>query len=155
FTALVLTAKDRGLRVIIDLVINHTSDQHPWFREARSRPDSTYRDFYVWQDEPGEQPDSEPVFPDAEDSIWSWDQEAGQWYLHHFYSHQPDLNFANPAVRRELAKVAAFWLQLGVDGFRVDAVPFLLEAGGIDGAEDLEPHEELADLRAFIGRRHG
>jgi glycosidase len=119
FVALVRTAKDRGLRVIVDLVINHTSDQHPWFQESRSDPDSPYRDFYVWRDEPAEEPVAKPVFPDAEDSIWTHDEEAGQWYLHHFYSHQPDLNIANPAVRRDIAKVAGFWLELGVDGFRL------------------------------------
>ena len=153
FVAFVRTAKDRGLRVIIDLVINHTSDQHPWFQDARSSPESAFRDFYVWRDEPAEEPESEPVFPDAEDSIWSWDEKAGQFYLHHFYSHQPDLNIANPEVRSELAKIAGFWLELGVDGFRVDAVPFLLETGGIPGAEELDPHDMLRDLRSFVGRR--
>lgn len=155
FVAMVRTAKDRGLRVIIDLVINHTSDQHPWFRAARSDRDSVYRDFYVWSDEPPDEPDAEPVFPDAEDSIWSWDDEAGQWYLHHFYAHQPDLNIGNPEVREEMAKAAGFWLELGVDGFRVDAVPFLLETGGIPGAEGLDPHQMLGDLRRFIERRRG
>jgi trehalose synthase len=153
FVAFVRTAKDRGLRVIIDLVINHTSDQHPWFQASRSNPESPFRDFYVWRDEPAEEPDAEPVFPDAEDSIWSWDEAAGQFYLHHFYAHQPDLNIANPEVRNELAKIAGFWLELGVDGFRVDAVPFLLETGGIPGAEDLDPHDMLRDLRLFVGRR--
>jgi trehalose synthase len=155
FVAFVRTAKDRGLRVVIDLVVNHTSDRHPWFREARSGPESRYRDFYVWRDEPAEEPKAEPVFPDAEDSIWSWDEKAGQWYLHHFYSHQPDLNIANPAVREEIAKLAGFWLELGVDGFRIDAVPFLFETGGIAGDVDLDPHELLKDLRSFIARRRG
>jgi hypothetical protein len=95
------------------------------------------------------------VFPDAEDSIWTWDDEkAGQYYLHHFYSHQPDLNIANPAVRDEIAKIAGFWLELGVDGFRVDAVPFLLETGGIDGSRP-RPARLPADLRSFIARRKG
>lgn len=153
FVAFVRTAKDRGLRVIIDLVINHTSDQHPWFQDARANPESPYRNFYVWRDEPAENPADEPVFPDAEDSIWSWDEKAGQFYLHHFYAHQPDLNIANPEVRHELAKIAGFWLELGVDGFRVDAVPFLLETGGIPGADELDPHDMLRDLRMFVGRR--
>ena len=155
FAVLVRAARDRGLRVVVDLVINHTSDQHPWFQAARSDPDSKYRDYYVWRDEPQDEPDAEPVFPDAEDSVWTYDDEAEKWYLHHFYSHQPDLNIANPEVREELAKVAGFWLELGVDGFRVDAVPFLLETGGIPGAEDLDPHHMLRDLRAFITRRRG
>jgi trehalose synthase len=151
---LVRTAKDRGMRIIIDLVVNHTSDRHPWFRKARSSPSSPYRDFYVWQDEPPDEPDAEVVFPDAEDSIWSWDDKAGQWYLHHFYSHQPDLNIGNRTVRDEIAKIAGFWLELGVDGFRIDAVPYLIETGGIEGA-DLDPHGFLKDFRAFISRRRG
>jgi trehalose synthase len=155
FVAMIRTAKDRGLRVIIDLVVNHTSDQHPWFQESRSRPDSKYRDYYVWREEPAEAPASEPVFPDAEDDIWSYDPVAQQWYLHHFYSHQPDVNFANPDVREEIAKIAGFWLELGVDGFRVDAVPFLLETGGIEGGGGLDAHAALRDLRAFIARRKG
>ena len=155
FVVFVRTAKDRGLRVLIDLVVNHTSDQHPWFRAARESRESPYRDYYVWRDQPSEEPDAKVVFPDAEDSIWTFDEVAGQHYLHHFYSHQPDLNIASPAVREEIAKIAGFWLQLGVDGFRVDAVPFLLETGGIPGEVDLDPHGLLKDLRAFISRRRG
>ncbi|MCM6763651.1 alpha-amylase family protein [Rathayibacter sp. ZW T2_19] len=142
------TAHDRGLRVIIDLVVNHTSDQHPWFRAARSSPDSPYRDYYVWRDEPPtDQPEN--VFPDVEDGVWSLDEEAGQYYLHNFYRHQPDLNTDNPAVRDEIAKLVGFWLQLGVDGFRVDAVPFLIEPGAHD------EHEWLRLLRRFVSRRSG
>jgi trehalose synthase len=155
FVALVRTAKDRGMRVIIDLVVNHTSDRHPWFRDARRSRESPFRDHFVWRDEPPEDAHAEPVFPDAEESVWSFDEEAGQWFLHHFYSHQPDLNIANPAVREEVSKIAGFWLQLGVDGFRVDAVPFLLEQGGIGADVDLDPHEFLRDLRAFVSRRQG
>jgi maltose alpha-D-glucosyltransferase/alpha-amylase len=152
--ALIRTAKDRGMRIIIDLVVNHTSDRHPWFRSARSSPDSPFRDWYVWQDEPSDKPATGVVFPDAEDSIWSWDEKAGQWYLHHFYAHQPDLNIGNRAVRDEIAKIAGFWLELGVDGFRIDAVPYLIETGGIDGV-DLDPHGFLKDFRSFISRRRG
>jgi trehalose synthase len=155
FVAFVRTARDRGIRVVIDLVVNHTSDQHPWFQEARQDPESRFRDYYVWRDKPADEPDAEPVFPDAEDSIWSYDQKAGQYYLHHFYSHQPDVNIANPAVREEIARLAGFWLELGVDGFRVDAVPYLFETGGISGDVDLDPHEMLKDLRAFLSRRKG
>jgi trehalose synthase len=155
FVALVRTAKDRGLRVIIDLVVNHTSDRHPWFRAARASRSSEFRDFYVWADEPAAEPKAEVVFPDAEDGIWSYDDKAGQYYLHHFYSHQPDLNIGNPRVRQEIAKVVGFWLELGVDGFRVDAVPFLLETGGISGDVTLDPHDFLRDLRSFIARRRG
>ena len=155
--AFIRTAKDRGMRVIVDLVVNHTSDQHPWFRSARRSTDSPHRDWYVWADEPPAEPKAEVVFPDAEDSIWTLDEKTGQWYLHHFYSHQPDLNIANPAVREEIAKIAGFWLQLGVDGFRVDAVPFLIETGATDPDGDiaLDPHELLRDLRAFMARRKG
>ncbi|MPZ74077.1 MAG: trehalose synthase [Nitriliruptorales bacterium] len=156
FVVFMRAAKDRGLRVIVDMVVNHTSDRHPWFRSARSSRKSPYRDYYVWRDEPAEQPDAEPVFPDAENSIWSYDERAGQYYLHHFYAHQPDLNFVNPAVREEIAKIAGYWLELGVDGFRVDAVPFLIEMGGTGVTEmDLDPHAMLRDLKAFMTRRRG
>jgi len=157
FVAFVRTAKDRGLRVIVDLVVNHTSDRHEWFRKARSSRNNAHRDWYVWADEPPDQPEAGVVFPDAEDSIWSWDERAEQWYLHHFYSHQPDLNIGNAAVREEIAKIAGFWLQLGVDGFRVDAVPFLIETGGVemDGEMAMDPHELLRDLRSFMSRRSG
>ena len=155
FAALIRTAKDRGLRVIVDLVVNHTSDRHPWFRKARASRTSPFRDFYVWVDEPPPQKPSDVVFPDAEDSIWTWDDKAEQWYLHHFYSHQPDLNTGNQRVRDELAKIAGFWLDLGVDGFRVDAVPFLLDEGAIPGDVGLDPHDFLEDFRSFVGRRKG
>jgi trehalose synthase len=155
FVVLVRAAKARGLRVMIDLVVNHTSDQHPWFRSARSSRNSRFRDFYVWRDEPPDEPLAEVVFPDAEDDIWTFDERAGQYYLHHFYSHQPDLNIANPEVRDEICRIAGFWLELGVDGFRVDAVPYLLETGGIVDAPPLDPHKLLKDLRAFISRRRG
>jgi glycosidase len=155
FVALVRTANDRGLRVIIDLVVNHTSDRHPWFRAARASRTSEFRDFYVWADKPPGKPKAEVVFPDAEVSIWTYDDKAGQFYLHHFYSHQPDLNIGNPRVRDEIAKVIGFWLELGVDGFRMDAVPFLLETGGIAGDLELDPHDFLRDLRSFVARRRG
>ena len=155
FVSLVRTAKDRGLRVIVDLVVNHTSDQHPWFRSARRSRTSPFRDFYVWTDEPPPQKKTDVVFPDAEDSIWSFDRQAGQSYLHHFYSHQPDVNIGNPRVRTEIAKIAGFWLELGVDGFRVDAVPFLVETNELKTGHRLDPHEILRDLRSFMARRKG
>jgi trehalose synthase len=154
FVTLIRTAKDRGMRIIVDLVVNHTSDQHPWFRDARSSPDSRFRDFYVWRDRPTRTPKASIVFPDAEDSIWAWDDKAEQWYLHYFYSHQPDLNIGNRLVRDEIAKIAGFWLELGVDGFRVDAVPFLIDTSQIDDI-DLDPHQILKHLRSFISRRRG
>ncbi len=151
---LVRTASDRGMRVIVDLVVNHTSDRHPWFQAARSDPSSPYRDWYVWRDEPPPDAEQGVVFPDQETSVWTYDEEAGQHYLHRFYRHQPDLNVANPAVRDAIAKVVGFWLELGISGFRMDAVPYLLETTGVD--ERLpDPHEYLRDLRSFLGRRRG
>ncbi|GAA4803656.1 alpha-amylase family protein [Streptomyces ziwulingensis] len=156
FTEFVRTARDRGIRVIADLVVNHTSEDHPWFKDARSGRDSAHRDWYVWQDEPPEDGPEGVVFPDAEDSLWEYDEGSGQYYLHRFYKQQPDLNVANPEVRDEIARVMGFWTQLGLSGFRVDAVPFLLETDGQDDAGELpDPHEYLADLRAFLGRRNG
>ncbi len=153
---LVRTASDRGMRVIIDLVVNHTSDRHPWFQSARASRESPYRDWYVWRDEPPPDAEQGVVFPDQETSVWTYDEEAGQYYLHRFYKHQPDLNVANPAVRDAIAKVMGFWLELGIAGFRVDAVPFLLEMTGVDADQQLpDPHEYLRDLRAFLGRRRG
>ncbi|MGV3758300.1 MAG: alpha-amylase family protein [Actinomycetota bacterium] len=152
---LIRTAKDRGMRVIVDLVVNHTSDKHPWFRSARSSRTSPYRDWYVWADDPPKTDPADLVFPDQEDSIWQWDEKAGQHYLHRFYRHQPDLNVANPAVRDELQKVAGFWLELGVSGFRVDAVPYFIEALGVDGDAPADPHLILRELRAFVSRRKG
>ncbi|HVL85700.1 MAG TPA: alpha-amylase family protein [Pseudonocardia sp.] len=150
------TARDRGIRVIADLVVNHTSAEHPWFRSARSSPDSPFRDWYVWRDTPPEDGPQGVIFPDQEDGVWDYDEEAGQYYLHRFFSHQPDLNVANPAVRDEIARIMGFWTQLGLSGFRVDAVPFLLETVGPQDAEALpDPHDFLADLRSFLSRRNG
>jgi maltose alpha-D-glucosyltransferase/alpha-amylase len=127
FAELIEQARQRGIRIIIDLVVNHTSDQHPWFRSACADPDSPYRDWYVWSDT--EPPDRRQgiVFPGEQTETWTFDDEARAWYFHRFYDFQPDLNWTNPAVRAEIAKVMAFWLQLGVAGFRVDAAPFVLE----------------------------
>ncbi len=155
FVAFMRTATDRGLRVVADLVVNHTSDQHPWFQAARSDPASPYRDFYVWCDEIPKDGPTGLVFPDKETSNWAYDEKAGQFYLHRFYRHQPDLNIGNPDVRDEIAKIAGFWLELGLSGFRVDAVPFLIELGGIAHPSDQDPHKVLRDLRDFTGRRRG
>ncbi|MER6189839.1 alpha-amylase family protein [Streptomyces cyaneofuscatus] len=156
FTEFVRTARDRGIRVIADLVVNHTSDHHPWFQDARSSRTSAHRDWYVWVDSPPEDGPEGVVFPDAERSVWELDETTGQYYLHRFFKQQPDLNVANPAVRDEIARIMGFWTQLGLSGFRVDAVPFLLETDGQQDADKLpDPHEYLADLRAFLGRRNG
>jgi trehalose synthase len=149
------TARDRGMRVIADLVVNHTSDHHPWFRDARRGPASPFHQFYVWKDDKPEEKPGDLVFPDRERSNWAFDEEAGRWYLHRFYSHQPDLDVSNPEVRDEIAQVAGFWLEQGMSGFRVDAVPFLIEPMGIPKEKLSEPHELLRDLHRFMGRRSG
>ncbi|MGH8839738.1 MAG: alpha-amylase family protein [Jiangellaceae bacterium] len=155
---LIRTARDRGMRVIADLVVNHTSDRHPWFRSARASKNSPYRDYYVWRSDPPPDTSDQTVFPGQEKGIWEYDERSGEYYLHRFYKHQPDLNVANPAVRDEIAKTMGFWLELGLSGFRVDAVPFLLETTGATDQEVEEfadPHEYLRALRSFLGRRSG
>ncbi|AQZ68412.1 Trehalose synthase [[Actinomadura] parvosata subsp. kistnae] len=152
FVEFMRTAHDRGLRVIADLVVNHTSDQHPWFKEARSSRDSPRRDWYVWSDKPEPDNPEQIVFPDKESSVWEYDEGSGQYYLHSFYRHQPDLNVGNPEVRDEITRILGFWMELGLSGFRVDAVPFLIENVNPRLAN---PHEFLADLRAFMTRRKG
>jgi maltose alpha-D-glucosyltransferase/alpha-amylase len=147
-------ARERGIRVIADLVVNHTSDEHPWFQSARADERSPWRDFYVWADEQPEGPQG-VVFPDAQDSNWNFDEVAGKWYLHRFYSHMPDLNIANPRVREEISKVVGYWLELGLSGFRVDAAPFVIELEGTDHKRGEDPHAYLRDLRAFSNRRRG
>ena len=154
FVEMIRTAADRGIRVIADLVVNHTSDQHPWFRAGRD-PESPYHDFYVWATEKPEEKPGDVVFPDQEKSNWAYDRKAKQWYLHRFYSHQPDLNVANPEVRDEIAQVVGYWLQQGLAGFRVDAVPFLVEPMGMPKGAMQDPHELLRELRRFMGRRRG
>ena len=151
FVEMIRTANDRGMRVIVDLVVNHTSDRHPWFVKAKRSVNSPYRDYYIWRDDAPPKGQKNAVFPGEADGIWTKDEASGQWYQHSFYEHQPDLNIANPAVRDELARVIGFWLQLGVAGFRVDAVPFFLEMP--PGAEIPDPHELLRDFRRFLQRR--
>ncbi|MFC0674339.1 alpha-amylase family glycosyl hydrolase [Brachybacterium hainanense] len=152
FVELLRVAHDRGIRVIIDLVVNHTSDQHPWFRSARRSRDSRFRDFYVWQEDVPDDPGNS-VFPDEEDGIWEWDDQAEAFYLHNFYRHQPDLNLANPAVREEISRILGFWLALGVDGFRLDAVPFLIDGPGAPPGTD--HHAFLREMHRFVRRRSG
>jgi trehalose synthase len=155
FVELVRTANDRGIRVVLDLVVNHTSDQHPWFAESRSSVDSPRRDWYVWRSERPASPAS-IAFPDKETSNWQYDRRTGEYYLHRFYRFQPDLNISNPAVRDEICKIAGFWLALGASGFRMDAVPFLLELDGIRRPEmHGDPKGWLRTLRSFVGRRNG
>ena len=149
-------ARERGLRVLIDLVVNHTSVDHPWFQAARSDPHSVYRDYYVWSKEKPEDAHEGMVFPGKQESVWTFDEAAQLWYFHRFYEHQPDLNIANPAVRNEIAKIMGFWLQLGVSGFRVDAVPFLIEHRGIEAPPpDEDTTEYLRELRNYLSWRRG
>jgi trehalose synthase len=156
FVELVRTAKANGIRIIIDFVMNHTSDAHPWFKSARRSTDDPYRDYYVWS---ATEPKSSPkdvVFPDQEDSIWELDPKTNEWYLHHFYKHQPDLNIENPKVQEEISRTLGFWLELGVAGFRVDAVPFMFAKDDVPGrAGTFDPIEYLGDVRNFVTRRVG
>lgn len=140
-------AHARGIRVITELVINHTSDQHPWFQEARSSRDNPRRDWYVWSDADDRYRDARIIFLDTERSNWAWDPISKAYYWHRFFSHQPDLNFDNPAVREEMWNVMKFWLDMGVDGFRVDAVPYLIEREGTSCENLPETHEVLKFLR--------
>jgi maltose alpha-D-glucosyltransferase / alpha-amylase len=134
FTELALQARRRGIRILLDLVVNHTSNEHPWFVSARSDPSSSYRDWYVWSE--SEPPDRRQgiVFPGEQTETWTFDDAAGAWYFHRFYDFQPDLDWSNPAVRAEITKVMRFWLQMGASGFRIDAAPFVLELveAGVD-----------------------
>ncbi|MDQ2683155.1 MAG: alpha-amylase family protein [Chloroflexota bacterium] len=156
FTEFMTEAAERGIKVLMELIPNHTSTDHPWFREACANPESRYRDYYVWRtDDPGDTSD-QVVFPGHQDGIWSWNDEAQAWYLHHFYPHQADLNFSNPAVRDEFRKIMGFWLQQGVSGFRIDAAPFLIDPTGLDGQHQLEnTHAWLHELREFAMLRSG
>ena len=146
-------AKQRGLRVIIDLVVNHTSDQHRWFQEARRDPDSRFRDWYVWSKKRPADWDTGVVFPGAQKATWTRDKDAGLYYFHRFFEFQPDLNVHNPAVRQELLRVAGFWLELAVSGFRIDAVPFFIEKP--DGADGTLCFQYLRELRDFAQWRRG
>ncbi|NLE64905.1 MAG: maltose alpha-D-glucosyltransferase, partial [Elusimicrobia bacterium] len=144
-------AHKRGLRVITELVINHTSDQHPWFQRARRAPaGSNHRNYYVWSGTPEKYQDARIIFKDFEPSNWTWDEEARAYYWHRFYAHQPDLNFENPNVQKEILKVAEFWFELGVDGLRLDAVPYLFEREGTSCENLPETHTFLKKLRKHI-----
>jgi trehalose synthase len=156
FVEFMRTARHHGMRVIADLVVNHTSDQHPWFRAAKSSRDDPRRDWYVWQDRPPADGPQGEVFPGQQGGVWTKHRGTAQYYLHRFYRHQPDLNVTNPQVRDEIARIMGFWMELGLSGFRVDAVPFLLETDGASDPTALEePHGFLRDLRAFMHRRNG
>lgn len=151
---LVVAAHTKGLRVIMDLVLNHTSDQHEWFQKARADRHSPYRDYYVWRDDEQGYRDARIIFLDSEKSNWSWDEKAGQYYWHRFYSFQPDLNYDNPRVVEEMIGVMDFWLALGIDGFRVDAVPYLIEREGTNCENLPETHAVLKKMRAFVDEKY-
>ena len=155
FVEFIRGARERGLRVIMDLVVNHTSDQHTWFQEARSDKDSKYRDFYVWSDNRPEDADEGVVFPGVQEEVWTYDRKAKAYYFHRFYKHQPDLNIANPDVREEIERIMGFWLELGVSGFRVDAAPFLIELKGIEVPGTASPYKYLREFRDFLSWRRG
>jgi maltose alpha-D-glucosyltransferase / alpha-amylase len=148
--ALIEAAHRRGMRVIADLVMNHTSSDHPWFQESRSSPDSPRRDWYVWSDTNERYQDVRIIFVDTEGSNWTWDPVAGAYYWHRFFSHQPDLNYDNPEVQEAMLDVLRFWLDLGLDGFRLDAVPYLYEQEGTNCENLPETHAYLKRVRAEI-----
>jgi maltose alpha-D-glucosyltransferase/alpha-amylase len=148
-------AKQRGMRVLIDLVVNHTSSEHPWFQEARRDPASKYRNWYVWSKKRPSGADKGVVFPGVQKSTWSYDKEAKEWYFHRFYDFQPDLNTANPEVQAEILKIMGFWIQLGVAGFRMDAVPFVIATKGVKVKKPREQYEMLRTFREFLQWRSG
>jgi maltose alpha-D-glucosyltransferase/alpha-amylase len=155
FKTFLSEAHARGIRVIADLVVNHTSDAHPWFQRARMAPaGSPERDFYVWSDTDTRYAGARIIFVDTETSNWTWDPKAGAYYWHRFFSHQPDLNFDNPAVRQAMLDVVGFWMDLGLDGFRVDAVPYLFEREGTNCENLPETHAYLRELRSYVDQHY-
>jgi maltose alpha-D-glucosyltransferase/alpha-amylase len=154
FEALTKAAHARGIRIIADLVVNHTSDQHPWFQEARRDRNSPKRNYYVWSDTDQVYKGTRIIFRDTETSNWTWDPVARQYYWHRFFSHQPDLNYDNPAVHQEMLDIMAFWLDRGIDGFRVDAVPYLYEREGTNCENLPETHGFLKTMREFVETRY-
>ncbi len=153
FKGFVKEAHRRGLKVMTDLVMNHTSDQHQWFQEARRDPKSPRRNYYVWSDTDQRYKDARIIFVDTERSNWTWDPEAKQYFWHRFFSHQPDLNFDSPRVRRSMFKIMRHWLDMGVDGFRADAIPYLFEREGTNGENLPETHAYLKEVRREIDRQ--
>ncbi len=153
FQDLCNAAHERGMRIIADLVLNHTSDRHAWFQEARSNPDSPKRDYYVWSDTDQKYQGVRIIFTDTEPSNWTWDPVARQYFWHRFFSHQPDLNYDNPAVQQEMLDIIGFWLDHGIDGFRVDAVPYLFEREGTNCENLPETHGFLKKMRSYCDQR--
>lgn len=154
FRQFVAQAHDRGIRVIVDLVLNHTSDQHSWYQSARRSKDSPFRDYYVWSDTDDRYTGARVIFVDVEDSNWTYDEVAGQYYWHRFFHNQPDLNWDNPRVREEMYRVLDHWLEMGVDGFRADAVPYLIQREGTHCENLPETHAILRELRRRVDEHH-
>ena len=148
-------ARQRGIRVLIDLVVNHTSDQHPWFKEARRDPQSQYHEWYVWSKKKPKNAKTGMVFPGVQKTTWSYDDQARAYYFHRFYEFQPDLNTSNPEVQAEILKIMGFWIQLGVSGFRMDAVPFVIASKGAKVGKPEEQYDMLRTFREFLQWRQG
>jgi maltose alpha-D-glucosyltransferase / alpha-amylase len=151
FERLTREAESRGIRVLVDLVFNHTSDEHSWFVSARSDRDSKHRDYYVWTDDPATEPQQPNAFPTRQSSPWAYDEQAAQYYLHRFYAHEPDLNVAHPELAEELKDIADFWLERGIAGFRVDAAHFLVQK--LEQSGDPDPHRLLRELHELVTAR--
>ncbi|HEV7282818.1 MAG TPA: alpha-amylase family protein [Pirellulaceae bacterium] len=150
FVEFIRQARERGIRVLIDLVVNHTSTKHPWFQAARSDPDSPFRDFYVWAKERPKDHKEGIIFPGFQETTWTWDEKAQAYYFHRFYEQQADLNIANPRVREEIRRIMGFWLELGVAGFRIDAAPFLIEMQAVKTEHSSDPFEYLQEFRDYL-----
>lgn len=150
FRELIEAVHAHGMRIIMDLVLNHCSDQHPWFQSARKSKDSPYRDYFVWSDNDQKYAETRIIFTDTQKSNWTWDEDAGQYFWHRFYPEQPDLNYDNPAVRDVMKDVMRHWMRLGIDGFRADAVPYLFERDGMSNENLPETHEYLKECRKLM-----
>jgi trehalose synthase len=154
FQTLVKAVHERNMRIIADFIPNHSSDQHEWFQKSRRDRNGPYRDYYVWSDDPHKYQEARIIFCDTEKSNWTWDEVAGQYYWHRFYSSQPDLNYENPKVREEMINVMRFWLDMGIDGFRVDAVPYLFEEEGTNCENLPQGHEYLKEIRKMMDKEY-
>ncbi|MEP6482256.1 MAG: maltose alpha-D-glucosyltransferase [Rhodoglobus sp.] len=152
FKDLVTKAHERNMRIIVDFPLNHTSDQHDWFQQSRSDPDGPYGDFYVWSDTDEKYPNIRVIFVDTEESNWAFDPVRRQFYFHRFFSHQPDLNFENPAVRQAVLDTVRHWMDLGVDGVRLDAIPYLFESEDGNGEGEPATHQYIKEMRAMVDR---
>jgi maltose alpha-D-glucosyltransferase/alpha-amylase len=152
FRELVRRAHERNMRIVIDYPLNHTSDAHDWFQQSRSDPDGPYGDYYVWSDTDEKYPNIRVIFVDTEDSNWTFDPVRRQFFFHRFFSHQPDLNFENPAVREEVMNIIRFWMDMGVDGIRLDAIPYLFETEEGNGEGEPATHAYLREIRAMVDR---